>query len=116
MKKSVWMSYDLGVKGDYESLYYWLDSRQAKECGDGLAYFTIEEKKDVTAEIAISLKNSMKIDARTRIYLIYKRTPKSEAEKGNVRGVFLFGRRKPAPWAGFASGETADEESRGDQS
>ena len=35
MKTStIWISYDLGVRGDYEGLYAWLDSHGAKECGD----------------------------------------------------------------------------------
>ena len=31
---TVWISYDLGIRGDYEGLYAWLDSHRAKECGD----------------------------------------------------------------------------------
>ncbi len=27
MKKALWISYDIGVRGDYEGLYAWLDSR-----------------------------------------------------------------------------------------
>ncbi len=30
----IWLSYDLGIQGDYPSLYEWLDKHQAKECGD----------------------------------------------------------------------------------
>ena len=39
MKQAIWLSYDLGVRGDYEGLYAWLDKHQAKECGDNIAYF-----------------------------------------------------------------------------
>ena len=37
MKKFIWLSYDLGIGGDYESLYSWLDNHEAKECGDSVA-------------------------------------------------------------------------------
>lgn len=34
--KTIWISYDLGVGGDYEGLYAWLDNNEATECGDSL--------------------------------------------------------------------------------
>jgi hypothetical protein len=37
MQKTIWISFDLGVKGDYEQLYAWLDNHGAKECGPNLA-------------------------------------------------------------------------------
>jgi hypothetical protein len=37
MHTVMWMSYDLGVKGDYEGLYAWLDDHEAKECGNSVA-------------------------------------------------------------------------------
>jgi hypothetical protein len=42
MKQRIWLSFDLGIKGDYQSLYKWLDARKARECGDSVAYFTFE--------------------------------------------------------------------------
>ena len=33
-EQMIWLSYDLGVDGDYENLYAWLDHKEAKECGD----------------------------------------------------------------------------------
>ena len=38
MESFVWMSYDLGVSGDYEGLYAWLDDHNAKECGNSVAW------------------------------------------------------------------------------
>ena len=32
-RSTIWISYDLGVRGDYENLYSWLDTHGAKECG-----------------------------------------------------------------------------------
>lgn len=45
-KQSVWLSYDLGVDGDYEALYYWLDAHEGRECGDSMAYVVYGYKDD----------------------------------------------------------------------
>ena len=37
MEKTIWISFDLGITGDHESLYAWLDDHEAKECGNNLA-------------------------------------------------------------------------------
>lgn len=42
VKTVVWLSYDLGAKGDYDGLYSWLDNHKAKECGDSIAYIPWE--------------------------------------------------------------------------
>ena len=34
MNKALWLSYDLGVKGDHEGLDAWLDDHDAEECGN----------------------------------------------------------------------------------
>ena len=31
--KTVYISFDLGLKGDYAAFYSWLDKHHAKECG-----------------------------------------------------------------------------------
>jgi hypothetical protein len=106
MKKTVWMSFDLGVKGDYEGLYRWLDSRQAKECGDSVALFYFEPKtvEDLPSEIEASVRESVNIDSRARVYIIF-------LGKGRLaKGRFLFGQRRVAPWTGFApNGPTEDD-------
>ncbi len=83
------MSYDLGLRGNYESLYEWLDSQGAEECGDSLATFnsgkTATELRD---ELSLALGDTNK----ARFYLI-------DRQKG---GAFLIGKRKPAPWAGYS--------------
>jgi hypothetical protein len=51
-EKAVWMSFDLGVKGDYEGLYRWLDARQARACGDSVALFFFDRKtRNLPSEI-----------------------------------------------------------------
>ena len=42
MNKALWLSYDLGVKGDYEGLYAWLDDHNAEECGNSVAFLHYE--------------------------------------------------------------------------
>ena len=80
MKKIIYLSYDLGVNGDYPSLYQWLAGRKAKECGDSLCRFVYEFKtinknetnddtKKALMEIQQDLKESVKIKQGTRIYV-----------------------------------------------
>lgn len=102
---SVWLSFDLGVDGDYENLYFWLDRRDAVECGDNLAYFRFEYKRDLVAELQRELRKTLSVRPRDRVYVIYP------APQGKHKGRFILGRRKPGPWAGVAGKveETIDE-------
>lgn len=51
MKKTIWLSYDFGVKGDYESLYAWLDNHGAKECGNNSAALEYDVNENVAAAL-----------------------------------------------------------------
>ena len=103
-KVGVWLSYDLGVDGDYEALYEWLDSRQARECGDSVAFFTTPFSMDVAHAITTELKRRIKLRRRDRIYLIFPR------KDGKYTGRFLIGSRKHAPWAGYAVATAGEED------
>lgn len=105
MKKAVWLSFDLGVGGDYESLYAWLADQDAKECGDSFAFFNFESQGDIVGELKTELKNAIKIERRTRVYAVFP------LDSGKFRGRFLFGSRKQAPWTGYGSveEESSDE-------
>ena len=82
MKSStVWISYDLGISGDYESLYAWLDSHDAKECGDALAVLAYEHDGSLIDKLRADLKKNVKTDKRSRIYVIY-RDPATNKNKG----------------------------------
>jgi hypothetical protein len=107
MKKIAWMSFDLGVQGDYEGLYRWLDAQGARECGDNLALFSFASKKDLPAEVKASVEKSVEIDARNRIYLIFM------GKDRKMKGRFLFGQRRPAPWAGSAPAKGPIEDDEG---
>ncbi len=98
MNIAVWLSYDLGLKGDYESLYEWLDSKDAIECGDSLAFFKIEKKQNMLEAIKKDLKKHVNFGPKDRVYLILP----SESKSGSTVGKFIFGRRKQSPWEGHA--------------
>ena len=104
---TVWISYDLGVRGDYEGLYVWLDTHRAKECGDSLAVLSYRYQRSLPDELREDLKRDVAIDKRTRIYLIYR-----ERTTNKNKGQFLFGGRRAAAWTGYASSDsdTVDNE------
>ncbi len=106
MKRILWISYDLGVQGDYEGLYAWLDGHGAKECGDSLAFVEYEFESDLIEELKEDLSQNVRdLRNRGRIYIVRK-------EGKGIKGRFLFGSRKSAPWTGYAtvSQEVEDSE------
>jgi len=104
MKKEwVWLSFDLGVKGDYEGLYPFLDSWKARECGQSVAAFIFQFKDDLLNELKTAIEEAVELDSRSRIYVV--RTVRKE-DSTRTAGRFLIGSRKAAPWAGYA---TTDE-------
>ncbi|MFZ0774095.1 MAG: hypothetical protein WCA49_12010 [Candidatus Sulfotelmatobacter sp.] len=84
-----WLSFDLGLQGDYNSLYSWLDKQGAQECGDSVATFKSNKTRE---QIAIELKDLFEEKGKLRVYLI-------GMQRG---GKFLLGKRKRAPWTGYA--------------
>jgi len=108
MKKTlIWLSYDLSFKGDYERLYCWLDSHDAKECGDSVAALFYEYENDLVEELCKDLRNDINFNKGDRVYIIYK-----DGEK-KLKGKFIIGRRKPSPWAGYAGKLGDEDESEG---
>lgn len=105
MKQFVWVSYDLGIKGDYEGMYAWLDGHGAKECGDSVACFWYDHpSSDILQDVKDDLNNSVELDAKkNRIYVI-------RLVEGRMKGNFIFGHRRNAPWAGAAgTGEQGED-------
>jgi hypothetical protein len=84
-----WLSFDLGLQGDYDVLYGWLDQQSAHECGDSVATF---KSKKTREQIAGELKLLFDDKKKPRVYLI-------SMKQG---GKFVLGRRKRAPWTGYA--------------
>jgi hypothetical protein len=105
MTKLIWLSFDLGVKGDYEGLFAWLDSHQARECGDNLAVFHYEFKKNLLVELKKDINKAVEIDRRSRCYVIYL-----DAEASKMKGRFIFGKRRNAPWTGYGSSTLEEED------
>ena len=106
MRKMVWISYDLGVKGDYEGLYAWLDNRNAKECGNGVAALEYDYANNFPEDLQKDLSQNISLAKHDRVYIIWR-------EDRRVKGKFLFGKRKAAPWSGYGSQEPqVDEEAQ----
>jgi hypothetical protein len=95
-----WISYDLGLRGNYDQLYAWLDLNNARECGDSVATFVSIKTRE---QVAKELSKIVDLDRNPRIYIITMKHG----------GKFIIGKRKPASWTGYAqvleSGEEADE-------
>lgn len=107
-KKSFWLSYDLGLKGDYKGLYTFLDSVEAKECGDSVAFFKKDYTDNFLEELKNDLKNAMNLSATDRIYVIHSDISTKNVREG--KGKFLFGGRKRSPWEGYAVKDSTLEE------
>lgn len=107
MKITILLSYDLGIKGDYPSLYKWLDNHKAKECGDSIArfQFDVKDKTNLYEEIKESLKESVTFNLYDRVYIALNKD-------GKMTGKFIIGKRKPGPWEGYGddSQDEADDE------
>ena len=113
MRRRIWLSYDLGLNGNYAGLYQFLDNIQAVEIGNSAASFMYETRAQNDEELIDILKNEL-IEhigntKNARIYII-----RAEKEDGNIIGVkgsFLLGKRKSNPWKGYGDvGDTEDEE------
>ena len=104
-KKAIWISCDLGLKGDYTGLYTLLDTLQAKECGDSIAFYQKEYKGDLKQAIKEELEKNVQLNKSDRIYITYL-----DDETGKIKGSFIFGGRKRAPWEGYSVGAQNVEE------
>lgn len=92
-----WLSYDLGLRGNYEGLYEWLDEMKAKECGDSIATFTSPKSRE-----QIQKELSKILDKKDRVYII-------NMKEG---GKFILGKRKVAAWVGYAESSIETEEEK----
>ena len=101
---TIWISYDLGLRGDYEGLYAWLDQHNAKECGDSLALLSYEYSGSLLDALKTDLGAAVDTNKRTRMYLIYR-----DDKTKKMKGHFLFGGRRAPPWTG-ASGQPQEED------
>lgn len=94
-----WLSFDLGLQGNYDALYAWLDEQGAKECGDSVATFESRKNRD---QIIKEIKRVLDEKKNPRIYIITE-----------SRGKFALGRRKiRAPWSGYAEASVTSGEDK----
>ena len=98
--KRYWLSYDLGLRGDYDSLYEWLDAKSAAECGDSMATFKADE---TPKQLAAEIKQVVGSQDKARVYMVYR-------QDGGLRGEFVVGRRKRAPWYGMSEAIAGDDD------
>ena len=104
MRHWVWVSFDLGIKGDYESMYRWLDGHGAVECGENVAGFWYKHTNDLLTAMKKDLSDNVELTPKSRIYVI-------RLASGKMKGKFLFGTRHSAPWSGFGGGGAQVEDS-----
>ncbi|WP_138481994.1 hypothetical protein [Dyadobacter bucti] len=105
MKKLIFISYDFGMKGDYEGLFKWLDENNAEERGYGIGIIkeysydnkSIKTDNEFWEFVRDELKNKVKLGSNDRIYMIW-----NSLESNKTKAAFLFGRSKQSPWAGYA--------------
>jgi hypothetical protein len=64
---TIWISFDLGIRGDYEGLYLWLDSHEAKECGESLALLHYKYDGTLLSKLKGDLETALNIDKRTPV-------------------------------------------------
>lgn len=105
VRNTIWISYDLGLRGDYEGIYTWLDQYEAVECGNNLALLKYELTENFIKVLKQDLKESIEITKKTRIYIIWH-----DNETQKMKGRFIFGTRKSPPWSGYAVSETDIED------
>lgn len=103
MKAFLWLSFDLGVRGDFEGMYQFLGEHDAKECGDSMGAFWFEYKKDLLTELTKQLKEAVAFDKRSRVYVI--------VPKGNKHvGKFIVGTRRAPPWTAYLPSQQEEED------
>lgn len=94
-----WLAFDLGLRGNYEELYGWLDTLEAKECGENIATFRSDKTRE---QISQELSSILGSDRNVRVYLISMRQG----------GKFILGKRKASPWVGYSQEAVEAEEEK----
>ena len=108
LEKAIWISYDLGLTGDYNGLYKWLDSLDAKECGTHTALvrrdYPVDDDQMISEDIKALMSKHVRIDPNDRVYLILR------DKEGLIKGKFIFGGRKKATWEGYSQPDDDSED------
>ena len=75
MRVAIWLSFDIGLRGDYEGMYAWLDEHGAVECGDSVAYMKYECEDDFPESLEQELRRAIEVTKKTRIYVVWREPP-----------------------------------------
>ena len=94
-----WLAFDLGLRGNFEELYGWLDTLGARECGENVATFRSTKTRE---QISQELSSILGTDRNARVYLISMRQG----------GKFILGKRKASPWVGYSQQMAEAEEEK----
>jgi hypothetical protein len=72
-----------------------------------MALLNFDYSHSLKDELKSALEEEVSIDKRARIYIVYR-----DDIKNTIKGAFLFGGRREAPWTGYAERESGaiDEE------
>lgn len=101
-------NFDLGVRGEYDNLYIFLDSNKALDCGNSNCVFEYHFKglnldyEDKFQQLKNGIETAVSLSKNDRIYAIVHN------EEGVPRGKFLFGQRKTPIWDGYAKKDEDD--------
>ncbi len=99
------LNYDLGLKGDYESLYKTLDNLGAQDCGNSNCTFdfsyssSCNNHDDRFEELSKFFENEVEFKKGDRVYAVVLDS------KEIARGRFLFGNRQRPVWEGYGNKE-----------
>ena len=99
MEKTIWISYDLDIRGDYTGLFSWLDTHDAKECGNLTAVlrYSIEKGDNLVSKLRDDLQKQVKFKESDRMYVVYE-----DEKTGLNKGTFIVGSRRKSPWQGYS--------------
>ena len=114
MKKGIWLSYDLGVQGDYDHLYAWLDNHKAVECGDSMAFLEFDipaeiNDNDFIEKLKKDMESSINFNPGNRVYVIRR---VKDDKKDSFFGRFIMGNRKASPWEGYGDSSEQIEDGK----
>lgn len=112
VEKAVWLSFDLGIGGDYPGLYTWLDNHGAIECGESVAFFKYSidaaSEADLVTIVKKDIEAHVKLRAGDRLYIIRREVT---ARSCSVKGDFITGKRKGSPWEGYGDSDSSSSDS-----
>jgi hypothetical protein len=94
----------MGIPGDYEALYTWLDLHDAKVCGRSLAFLNYSYEGDLKRELTDELRRALEFTRKACIYIVY-----TDPEDKQLKGTFIIGRRRSTPWHGYAELAVQDD-------